>query len=494
MWRLTNNLSGQAFNGFGSDFGRSLACNFDGTTLVVGGATDSEGLQFAGAAWIYTGNGVDWNLKQKITGNQVNGRLSRHSMNKNGDIIVLGAFGYDNFTGAALIYTGNAINGWVFKQQLKPGNLVTNSAWFGRTTKISDNGRVIVIGAQNDNAPGLLAGSLTVYTGDGNNWAFAQKLTGQRPSGGMNRGSLNNDGSIILAGGYPYASSPDPQNIPDPKPFAIIYTGNPQLGRWVEKQRFSGTNSTQLFKDCYGISTDMSEDGSTFVIGAAWEDFDSRNVFADTQGFTYRGAIYIYTGNPNNGWALEYKAIGPFSTASFGWNVAISRDGKTVVAGSPSFHPWWTIGNNPWCQQGDQNACNENNLSYASIYQKNIVNPTINNPGGWALVSNTPPDYNQSEFGTYNDLSDNGDIIFVGGPRNNVVGLPTNTSNGYGLTQIFKKVIGTWIRILNVGRNICNPPSSSCLKITNVGRNICTPNSENCIKITNVKEETWINL
>jgi hypothetical protein len=51
-----------------------------------------------------------------------------------------------------------------------------------------------------------------------------------------------------------------------------------------------------------------------------------------------------------------------------------------------------------------------------------------------------------------------------------------------------------WIKILNVGNNICESSSFNCFKILNVGRNICNPGDTNCLKINDVRRSeptTW---
>jgi hypothetical protein len=399
-WDFEQFLSGDFAN---SDFGRSVACNYNGDILVIGGATDSQGISNGGAGWVYTGNKNNgWKLKQKITGSVNNGRLSRNAVNQSGNIIVLGAFGYYNFSGAALIYTGNAVNGWTFKQDLKGVGLIDLPAgfgglsehWFGRITKINNSGNVIVVGAQRDNQGGLRAGSLQVFTGNGiNNWSHAQTLTGMRPSGGLTRGAINGSGNIIVGGGFSNAVGIPSSNIPDPENFAIIYTGDPMLGRWSEKQKISG-NFLQLYKNGFGISTDISEDGSVIVVGAPYETQGiGTGFYGDNPNYAAYGAAYIFTGNSNNGWILKEKKVGTISNEAFGWNVSISANSNVITIGSPGTPPF---------------LANNIAKSYTTIYTGNAID-------GWVFKQKVAEDNNSSQFGTYIDSSFDGSNIFIGG-------------------------------------------------------------------------------
>lgn len=393
-WGFEQILTGDSDN---DDFGRNVNCNYEGSIAVIGGATDSECILWGGAGWIYTGNKNNgWALKQKITGCQFNGRLSRHAINGSGNIIALGAFGNYGYSGAAYIYTGNAVNGWTFKQELRPAAGTLGDAWFGRIIKINESGNVIVVGAQEDNQGGTKAGSLQIFTGNTiDNWSHAQTLTGMRISGGLTRGAINGNGSIIVGGGFPYASGNPSLGIPDPQAFVTIYTGNPTIGSWSEKHKISGDNY-QLGTDGFGLVTDISHDGSVIVVGAPWENPDTPLANWSQTNIETRGAIYIYTGNAVNGWDLKEKKIGSFSKEAFGWNVSISPDKNTIVVGSPG-----------WIARKQSVV---GSLSSATVYTGNAID-------GWNLKQKIAEDNNFSEFGTYIDTSFNGDVIFVGGPR-----------------------------------------------------------------------------
>lgn len=408
---LNNNLQAWGFEQLitgdinSNDLGRNLACTSEGDIIVIGATEDNTCISAGGAGLIYTGNKNNgWKFRQKLTGCQNNGRLSRHSINKSGNIITLGAFGNYGFSGSALIYTGNSIDGWTFKQELRPASgtfAADNMPWFGRITKINNSGNVIVVGAQRDDQGGKWAGSLQIFTGNGvNNWSHAQTLTGLRPSGGLTRGAINGDGSIIVGGGYPRATG-NGINILDPQPFAIIYTGNPIMGTWAEKQRISGT-STQLYRDGFGISTDISEDGTVIVIGAPYEtQGSSTEIYINNPNFVNFGAIYIYTGNTNNGWQFKEKKIATLPNGLFGWNVSISPNTNIIAVGSPGL-------------SSDFLSVQLTNInqskSYTTIYTGNAIN-------GWNFKQTIGEDDNFSQFGTYTDTSFNGDIIFAGGTR-----------------------------------------------------------------------------
>jgi hypothetical protein len=87
--------------------------------------------------------------------------------------------------------------------------------------------------------------------------------------------------------------------------------------------------------DRFGFSVALSSDGSTLVVGAPEEDSDSGD---DPSGSaaTGSGAAYIFRSDGEAWVQTAYlKASNAGTDYSFGEDVAISADGKTVVVGSP---------------------------------------------------------------------------------------------------------------------------------------------------------------
>ena len=82
-------------------------------------------------------------------------------------------------------------------------------------------------------------------------------------------------------------------------------------------------------KDGFGYSVAISDDGSTAVIGTYYIEF----------GITYPigpGAVYVFTKDAGT-WVLQQKLPIPSMPDSdlFGFSVALSADGNTVLVGAP---------------------------------------------------------------------------------------------------------------------------------------------------------------
>jgi hypothetical protein len=73
----------------------------------------------------------------------------------------------------------------------------------------------------------------------------------------------------------------------------------------------------------YGMDVALSADGNTALIGAEAEDYQ------------HDGAAYLFA-RSGTSWSLQARATDPghHPSSSFGWRVALSRDGHTVLVGA----------------------------------------------------------------------------------------------------------------------------------------------------------------
>jgi len=195
-WTYKQKLTGD----FGDDaWGTSVATNYNGNVIVLGGPFDNS---FSGGAVVYTGNAaVGWTYKQKLTGN--NGADVwgfSVATNNDGSIIVLGGYGNNNSSGAAIIYTGSSAGGWAYKQELTGDR---GADRWADSVAINGDGRVVILGSREDNN---FSGGAIIYTGNATvGWTYKQKLTGndgrvEPPDPRNTRVTTNNDGNVIILG------------------------------------------------------------------------------------------------------------------------------------------------------------------------------------------------------------------------------------------------------------------------------------------------------
>lgn len=148
-WNFSQRISG---SGTTSRFGTSLASSDNCDVIMMGGPFHDLPLTENGAAMIFTGNLYSpWALRQRITGNILSTEFGRSlATNNNASIIAMGSIKENNSTGSAMIFTGDAINGWSFVQKIS-GSGITNSQ-FGTSLEMSNAGRVLVMGGSFDDS------------------------------------------------------------------------------------------------------------------------------------------------------------------------------------------------------------------------------------------------------------------------------------------------------------------------------------------------------
>lgn len=302
-------------------FGWSLSNDISGHVLIMGGYGDDSNGTNAGAAIVFTGDGNNkWVYKQKIKGSFAGDQYGISVTNNNdASILIIGGNLIDNYTiggvinaGGAAIYTGNKNQGWGFKQMIT-GDSAGDQ--YGRSVATNADGSVIVLGGDFDDDAGFNAGAALIYTGSSNSfWRIKQKITGDSPTDYYGSSvSTNNDGSIIIMGGRL-----DDDNGSNAGA-ALIFTGNKNQG-WKLKQKIVGDYAGNFL----GVSTAVNHDGSVIVLGQDGDDENGLNA----------GAVSIFTGNKNNGWALNQKLLGENPGDLFGKSVSINNSGNFIIIGA----------------------------------------------------------------------------------------------------------------------------------------------------------------
>ena len=229
-----------------------------------------------------------------------------------GDTAIIGAFGENDFTGAAYIYEYNSgSDTFVQKARLRASDKMASDR-FGRSVAIS--GDTVVVGADNDDG-GTDSGSAYLFEKPASGWTDANEDAKLSASDAAPYdyfgGSVAISGDTVVVGAYGDGS----------------YSGSAYL---FEKPASGWTDANEDAKlgaldaaedDSFGYSVAIS--GDTVVVGAIGDS-------------SFSGSAYLFE-KPASGWtdANEDAKLGASDAAAddqFGRSVAISGD--TVVVGA----------------------------------------------------------------------------------------------------------------------------------------------------------------
>ena len=181
---------------------------------------------------------------------------------------------------------------------------------FGSSVAISSDRSTAVIGAFNHDGH---TGAAYVFVRDGKQWSQVQQLTVSDGAQYDYLGysvAVSSDGSTVLVGAYGHDASAGTV-------YVFTHTGT----KW--RQTAELTPDDAAAGNAFGYTVQVSGDGSSAVIG-------SPNNAGDT------GAVYLFALH-GGGWTqtAELTASDAAPNTQFGYTVAASADGSTVVVGSP---------------------------------------------------------------------------------------------------------------------------------------------------------------
>ena len=238
-----------------------------------------------------------------------------------GNMAVIGEYGYDSERGRAHVYEYNASSHLFEEVAILEASDGESEDYFGYSVAIS--GDTVVVGAYGDDDRHENSGAAYIYKKPQGGWANAvqenAKLKASDADVDDEFGS-----SVAISGDTVVVGAPvdDDMNI---NSGAVYLYEKPQNG-WVDSNQTAKLKASDAdVEDNFGCSVAIS--GDTVVVGA-----DS-----DHETANYSGAAYIYE-KPLNGWAnsaqenAKLRASDADGYDFFGISVAISGD--TVVIGA----------------------------------------------------------------------------------------------------------------------------------------------------------------
>ncbi len=299
--------------GAGDDFGRNLSLSDDGSTLVVGaGGEDSSA--------------------KGVNGNQASNAAST--------------------SGAVYVFTRDG-GVWLQQAYLKASN--TNSGdQFGMGVALSGDGNTLAVGANSErsNATGvggnqldnslLAAGAVYVFTRKAGAWAQEAYVKPSNTGGADYFGtslSLSVDGNTLAVGSSSEDSSASGIDGNQADESAIdagaVYVFSRNATVWSQQAYVKSFDADA--NDQFGIRLALSGSGDTLVVGAVYEDSASAGIGGDPSddSVSNSGAAYVYS-RSGSVWSPQtyVKASNSDKNDGFGYNLAISSDGLTMVVGA----------------------------------------------------------------------------------------------------------------------------------------------------------------
>jgi antibiotic biosynthesis monooxygenase (ABM) superfamily enzyme len=181
--------------------GSSVALSRDGTTAIIGGPHDNNGV---GAAWVFARRGGAWVQQgSKLLGNDVDGQAGQGgsvALSRDGNTAMVGGYRDRDFVGAAWVYTRSS-DVWT-QQGSKLVGPAVGRAYQGFSVSMSGDGNTAIVGGPTDDD---LVGAAWIYIRRSGGWyLLGSKLVGAGavgPSGQGTAVALSAGGDTAILGG-----------------------------------------------------------------------------------------------------------------------------------------------------------------------------------------------------------------------------------------------------------------------------------------------------
>jgi len=421
-------------------FGSSVATSADGKTIVVGAATlpgltvvGADGLPGApntGLVYVFDRNGNSFNQVGILTGSNTGSADifgGSVAISADGKTIVVGSPADETtLSDTGVVYVFDRI-GNSFNQVgiLTGSNSVDAGDNFGFSVAISVDGKTIIAGAPNDELPGSdNTGVVYVFDRIGNSFNRVGILTGSNSvDAGDNFGfsvSTSSDAKTIVVGAIN-------DELPGSTNTGLVYIFDRVGNSFNQVGILTGSNSEN--SDEFGNSIATSADGKTIVVGVPKDELILGNT-----GLAY---VYDRNGNSFNQVGILTGSLATYANDNFANSVAISADGKTIVAGA-------------W-----QDSFSAGNLRSGVVYVFNRIGNSFNQV---AIVTGSFATDVVDNFGFSVAVAADGKSFIIGAVNDETFSGPGE----YGLVYVFDEVRQTYLHSNtqgNIGIGTSNPTS-----------------------------------
>jgi hypothetical protein len=316
---------GANFTGAGtigaSEFGTSVAINYDGSTIAIGGPRDNGGLSGIGAVWIYVLSGgvyVQEGPKIIPTGFISAPRMGTVSLTGDGNTVVIGGPTNNFSQGAIWIWTRTAGVWSQHSGPLVPAGMSGLQPLAGGVLAISASGTTIVVGIRGNNT---LVGAVQLYIRQPGaaNWNASGGLI--TPASLVGAAQFGN-GIAINASGSTFAVSAGEDNggIGATYVYNIGFNGAATESSQKITLAPSSTSQTVIA---------MNSRGDSMIIGS---------ISDQNGGASANGSVYIMVRRNDGRWIRQLAKIqSPVAGfQNFGSAGALSDSGIAIVSANES--------------------------------------------------------------------------------------------------------------------------------------------------------------
>lgn len=316
---LGNTIQGEP--GVGETFGGSVSLSSDGQTVAIGDhLSDGGGVKDAGRVNVYSLNETTWKqVGQSLDGTNTSDWSGRSvALSDNGDMVAIGTIELDSGTGFARVYKWNETS-WIQLGSALRGEEGLGLS-FGFSLDLSGDGTTLVVGDYRNGGNGETAGSVRVYQWNAETDEWEQQ--GQDLDGAAARDwfgwstSISKDGSIVAVGAVGTFEMEG-----GTKGYVRIYKWT-ETGWQMIAPEIRAPSATSA---AFGMSVDLSSDGSRLVVGDHRESTGSASNIGSTR-------VYILA---DDQFKLYLEVSGANRGDFFGRAVAFADDGRSFAAGAP---------------------------------------------------------------------------------------------------------------------------------------------------------------
>jgi hypothetical protein len=378
-----------------AEFGHIVVLSADGNTMAVSayfepsaakginGNQNDKSIPQAGAVYVFTRNGARWSqqayIKASNTGEAGVGDAFGDgdqfgfalAISDDGNTVAVGANAEDsNATGingnqndnsmisAGAVYvfarTGTS---WAQQAYVKPTNTFGNTQ-FGYSVSLNANGNTLAVGSFDEGGISRLvngpmtrgrngSGAVYVFGRNAGKWTQDAYLKAENAEANDSMGvavAISDDGNTILAGALDedcLATGINPpdrscdQDGPSDTSTGAAYVFLRTDGEWKQNAFLKASNTGK--NDWFGSRIALSGDGSTLAIPAQLEDGGAKGINGNQMddSATEAGSVYVFTKAGDSWRQIAYvKGSNNDAFDEFGSSVALSRDGRTMVAGA----------------------------------------------------------------------------------------------------------------------------------------------------------------
>lgn len=264
------------------------------------------------------------------------------SISRDGLRIAAGAPLHAGQAGAVFVFhrVGAA---WDFEALLTP--MISDAGdQFGWDVELSADGTTLVAGARREdssstsdpvNNNGSAAGAAYVFTRTGTTWTQQAYLKASNVEAGDSFGervAISDDGNTVAVTAFSEASAATGVNGNQGDNTAAdagaVYVFTRTGTTWSQQAYVKAGNTDAM--DGFGYAISLAGDGNTLAVGAYREDSATATTPADNS-ISSAGAVYVFSRMGNWVQTAFLKATSTDPGDNFGYNAAISGDGKRIV-------------------------------------------------------------------------------------------------------------------------------------------------------------------